>query len=501
MATQLASTIAMRNALFRRIVIPPVFSFSPLEFVMGTKPINEHSLAKFLSLHPVNISQKTEIIVEHFRATIMNKINGKAKAMVVTGSRLSAVRYMLAFEKYIKENAYDDVRPMVAFSGKVKDPDNGLDFTEPQMNTDPLTGKSISEKELPEKFDSTDFNILLVASKYQTGFDQPLLFAMYVDKRLGGVQAVQTLSRLNRTHHAKDDPFVLDFVNDSDDIFTSFKPYYDRTDLQTESDPNLLEQWKHDMDELQVYYQEEVHNFAKVFYKPAAKQSAGDHALLYKYAEPAKDRFLALEEEDQDKFRDRLSAFVKGYAFMSQIIPYGDTEMEMLYSFGRFLLPLLPKPDEDEITHPEHEVNLAMYRMQNLGEGNIILAEGDPLSVDSLTEAGTGRVEDEKKPLSEIIDVLNERFGTAFTDEDRLFFEQIKEKAIKNDEIRKTAQANPLDKFQLGIRKLIEDFMIQRMSDNDNIVTKYMEDIEFQGVIFPMLTKGIWDAVREVKSG
>jgi len=456
-------------------------------------------LGKFLALHPVNVSQKTEIIIEHFRSTVINKINGKAKAMVVTGSRLSAARYMLAFEKYIRENGYDDVRPLVAFSGKIKDPDTGLEYSETQMNTDPTSGKSISEKELPEKFDSADFNILLVANKYQTGFDQPLLFAMYVDKRLGGVQAVQTLSRLNRTHREKDDPFVLDFVNDREDIFDSFKPYYDRTDLQAESDPDLLEQWKHDMDELQVYHHDEVRRFAEVFYKPGAKQSAADNPMLYKYAGSSKDRFIALDEEDADKFTDRLSAFVKGYAFLSQIIPYGDIEMEILYSFGRFLLPLLPRENDDEITHPEHEVQLAMYRMQNLGEDAISLLAGESPGVASLSEAGTGRLDDEKKALSEIIEVVNQRFGTEFTDEDRLFFEQIKEKAVKNDEIRKTAQANPLDKFQLGVRKLIEDFMIQRMSENDTIVSKYMEDLDFQGVIFPILSKGIWDAVREAQ--
>jgi type I restriction enzyme R subunit len=454
-------------------------------------------LAKFLALHPVNISQKTEIIIEHFRATIKDKINGRAKAMVVTGSRLHAVRYMLAFKKYITQNGYDDVNPVVAFSGKVKDPDTGLEYTEPGMNIDPVTNKAISEKELPEKFDTMDYQILLVANKYQTGFDQPLLLAMYVDKRLDGVQAVQTLSRLNRTHPAKDDPFVLDFVNERDDILTAFKPFYDRTDLNEESDPQLLEQWKHDMDQLQVYHQDEILNFAKVFYKPYSQQKAIDNALLSKFAAPAKDRFKALQEDEADIFRDRLSAFVKGYAFISQIIPYGDQEMEMLYSFGRFLLPLLPKDGgDDEITHPEHEVDLAKYRTQKIAEGAINISEGDPLGVDSITEAGTGRVVDEKKPLSEIIQVVNERFGTQFTEEDILFFEQIKEKAVKHDEIRKTAEANPLDKFQLGIKKLIDDFMIQRMSENDVIVTRYLEDNEYWKAIFPILTRGIWEEVR-----
>jgi len=389
---------------------------------------------------------------------------------------------------------------VVAFSGKVKDPDTGLEYSEPGMNIDPVNGKQISEKELPEKFDTMDYQILLVANKYQTGFDQPLLFAIYVDKRLDGVQAVQTLSRLNRTHPAKDDPFVLDFVNERDDILTAFKPYYDRTDLVMESDPQLLEQWKHDMDELQVYHQDEVLNFAKVFYKPYSHQKAVDNALLSKFAAPAKDRFKALEEDEADIFRDRLSAFVKGYAFISQIIPYGDQEMEMLYSFGRFLLPLLPKDGgDDEITHPEYEVDLAKYRTQKIGEGVIDLTVGDSLGVESITAAGTGRVVDEKKPLSEIIEIVNERFGTQFTEEDILFFEQIKEKAVKNDEIRKTAQANPLDKFQLGIKKLIDDFMIQRMSENDDIVNRYMQDSDFRNVVFMVLTKEIWEEVRKGK--
>ena len=199
------------------------------------------ALAKFMSLHPHNIEQKTEVMVEHFRQKVLGHLGGQAKAMVVTSSRLHAVRYMQAFERYIAENKITDVRPLVAFSGTVKDPDTGLEYTEPGMNKDCVSGESISEKRLPERFASPDYQVLLVANKYQTGFDQPLLCAMYVDKRLDGVQAVQTLSRLNRKIPGKDNPFVLDFVNEAEDIYRAFKPYYDATSLQEASDPQKLE--------------------------------------------------------------------------------------------------------------------------------------------------------------------------------------------------------------------------------------------------------------------
>ena len=226
------------------------------------------ALAKFMTLHPYNIEQKTEVIVEHFREHVRRRIGGRAKAMVVTSSRLHAVRYMLAFERYIADHGYDDIRPLVAFSGTVTDPDTGEEFTEPGMNIDVVTGKRIGEAALPARFDSPDYQILLVADKYQTGFDQPLLQAMYVDKRLDGVQAVQTLSRLNRVCLGKEAPFVLDFVNDPDDIRDAFAPYYDRTELLAASDPYQLEQLKHELDGMQVYHGSEVEAFAKVFYLP-----------------------------------------------------------------------------------------------------------------------------------------------------------------------------------------------------------------------------------------
>ena len=301
------------------------------------------ALAKFTSLHPHNIEQKTEVIVEHFRHAVLHRLRGRAKAMVVTSSRLHAVRYMLAFERYIEENGYSDIRPLVAFSGTVRDPQTGAEYTEPGMNTDIITGRSISEAALPGRFTSSDYQVLLAANKYQTGFDQPLLCAMYVDKRLDGVQAVQTLSRLNRMILGKDVPFVLDFVNDAENILRAFRPYYDKTELAIPTNPSSLEALKHELDREQVYHWSEVEAYAGVFYKPVERQSAADHAHMQLHLQPAVDRFRGIDDEERrHAFRDKLAGYVRVYAFLSQIVPYADPDLEMLYSYGRFLLPHLP---------------------------------------------------------------------------------------------------------------------------------------------------------------
>ncbi|MDD4061465.1 MAG: type I restriction endonuclease [Kiritimatiellae bacterium] len=456
------------------------------------------ALAKFMSLHPVNIEQKTEIMVEHFRGTVRGLLHGRAKAMVVTPSRLHAVRYMQAFQRYISANSYSDIRPLVAFSGTVKDPDTGMEYTEPNMNIDCVSGKPISERHLPERFASSDYQVLLVANKYQTGFDQPLLCAMYVDKRLDGVQAVQTLSRLNRKIPGKDSPFVLDFVNEAEDIYKAFKPYYDATSLQEASDPHKLEQLKHELDQTQVYHQSEVEAYARIFYKPLEKQTAQDHALMEGLLQPAVDRYNAIEEDEpRDAFREKLGGYVRIYAFMSQIIPYADDALEMLYSYARFLFPRLPVDRDSEKVIISDEVGLQFYRIQKTFSDDIKIKEGDPVGVKSPTDVGTGKAKDAIVPLSEIIQALNDRFGTSFSEEDRIFFEQIREKAVSDQQVIDTARANPIDKFRLGIKPLIEKLMIQRLSENDKIVSRYMEDADFQNTAFPLLAQAIFDTIRE----
>ncbi len=451
------------------------------------------ALSKYASIHPHNLAQKTEVIIEHFRANVRHRMGGKAKAMVVTSSRLHAVRYMRAFEDYISQKGYTDIRPLVAFSGTVTDPDTGEDFTEPGMNTDIVSGKPISESALPARFDSPDYQILLVAEKYQTGFDQPLLQAMYVDKRLDGVQAVQTLSRLNRVAPGKSDPFVLDFVNDPEDIGAAFAPYYDQTQLEAQSDPNLLDGLKYELDEMQVYHHDEVERFAQVYFQPFDKRQDGDHARLVLELQPAVDRFRHLEEDEQARFRDRLGAFVRLYAFISQIIPYADSELEQLAAFARRLLPSL-RDDMLEQLRLEDEVELEYYRLQHVSTGAIDLAN-EGTAVRSPTEVGTGRTDEDEAPLSEIIANLNDRFGTAFDDSDRLFFEQIQEDGVNNENISQTAEANPFEKFELAMRQELPKLMIERMADNDEIVKRCLNDPDFQAIVYAGLARGIYETV------
>ena len=218
---------------------------------------------------------------------------------------------------------------------------------------------------------------------------------------------------------------------------------------------------------------------------------------MQRHLQPAGDRFRGLDDTvKRQAFWDKLNGYVKMYAFLSQIIPYGDPELEMLYSYGRFLLPHLPLEREAITLNLGDEVELQYYRLERLYAGPIDLKLGEVQTVKGPTEVGTGKAKDNKAPLSQIVEVLNERFGTHFTEEDQLFFRQIKEKAVKNDQIIKTALANPLDKFELGIRKLIEDFMIERMGENDKIVSRYMADRDFQASAFPILAREIFDAVR-----
>ncbi|MEO7987523.1 MAG: type I restriction endonuclease, partial [Gemmatimonadales bacterium] len=226
------------------------------------------ALARFMSLHPHNIAQKTEVMIEHFRQVTRHKIGGLAKAMVVTGSRLHAVRYKQAFDTYIAEKSYTGIRTLVAFSGTVEDPDvPGVSYTEPGMN------QGIGIRELPERFAGEEYQVLIVAEKYQTGFDQPLLHTMYVDKRLDGVQAVQTLSRLNRTAAGKEDTFVLDFVNEAEQIREAFQPYYERTLVGEQATVPQLYELQAKLATEQVYYPEDVEAFCRIYFKPKAEQS------------------------------------------------------------------------------------------------------------------------------------------------------------------------------------------------------------------------------------
>lgn len=450
------------------------------------------ALARFMSLHPHNIAQKTEVMVEHFRHFTMHKIGGKAKAMVVTSSRLHAVRYKQAFDKYISEKGYIGIKTLVAFSGTVIDPDAPtVEYTEVGMN------KGIKEKELPEKFSSDEYQVLLVAEKYQTGFDQPLLHTMYVDKRLAGIQAVQTLSRLNRTHQGKEDTFVLDFVNEPAEILEAFKPYYEQTIIGERAEARHLYELQARLDGYHVFYKAEVEEFSKVFYKPTETQSPADHAKMNACIDPAVGRFKGLEEEMQEEFRKVLVAYRNLYSFLSQVIPFQDSDLEKLYSYIRFLLKKMPRPDRGPIYDFDDEISLKYYRLQKISEGSIDLEKGESGEISGPTEVGTGVKLGDKIELSKLIDILNERFGTEFKLGDQLFFDAIREDATTDPELKQAALANTMENFGYVFLKALEGLFIDRMDQNEEITAKYMNEKDFKDAIGQHLLKQVYEKLRE----
>jgi len=454
------------------------------------------ALARFMSLHPHNIAQKTEVMVEHFRHFTMHRIGGRAKAMVVTSSRLHAVRYKQAFDRYIAEKGYKGIKTLVAFSGTVIDPDApSLEYTEPGMNVD-ARGKHIGEKELPERFATEEYQVLLVAEKYQTGFDQPLLHTMYVDKRLAGIQAVQTLSRLNRTHPGKEDTFVLDFVNEPDEILAAFQPYYEQTLIGERADPKQLYELQAKLDAQQVYFKAEVEEFCKVFYKPKRNQTPADHARINACIDPAVRRYNALNEEDREEFRKTLVAYRNLYSFLSQVIPFQDTDLEKLYSYVRFLLAKLPRGDRGPVYHFDDEVALKYYRLQKIGEGSIDLEPGKAEPVSGPTAVGTGIARGDEIELSRLIDILNERFGTEFKPGDQLFFDSIREDAMADGNLRQAALANTMENFGYVFRKALEGLFIDRMDQNEEIIAKFMNEDQFREAVSQHLLKDIYEQIR-----
>ncbi len=451
------------------------------------------ALARFLRLHPHNIAQKTEIMVEHFQAVTRHKIGGRAKAMVVTGSRLEAVRYKQSFDRYIKAKGYP-IKSLVAFSGTVQDDKlPNVHYTEEGMNN------GVREKELPEKFATPEYQVLLVAEKYQTGFDQPLLHTMFVDKRLAGIQAVQSLSRLNRIHPLKEDTFVLDFVNDREEIREAFKAYYEGAVMGEEVDPARMYQIKGELDASGVYLSEEVQRFCEVYFKPRQRQSPADHQAMNAALDPAVDRFTANQQENEDEaelWRGKLYAFRNLYAFLSQIIPYQDSDLEKLYVFLRHLAPKLPRRGRGPAYDFDDDVRLEYYRLQKISEGSICLKEGAGVPLDGPTEVGSGLVREEPMALSRLIDIVNERFGTDFNQADQLFFDQIIEAATSDETLMQAAVVNPSDKFELVFKNLLETLFVERMDQNEEIFARFMNDASFQKVVTSWLASEAYKRLR-----
>lgn len=421
-------------------------------------------LMGWVRLHPYNIAQKVQIVVEHYRLTVAPLLNGKGKAMVVVSSRLEAVRWQIAINKYITEKGYP-LRTLVAFSGEVNDKESG---PEPFKETSKELNPNLKGRDIREAFKGDEYQILLVANKFQTGFDQPLLCGMYVDKRLAGIQAVQTLSRLNRCYPGKDKTFVLDFVNDPDEVLNAFKAYYTTATLSAATDPNIVLTLRSKLDATGFYDDFEVNRVVDVELNPNAKQSQLQAAVqpvaqrLLTQFKDAKAAFKsAIENKDENAakaakdrmnalllFRTDMTTYERAYTFLSQIFDYGNTDFEKRAIFYKHLLRLL-KFGLERDTVDLSQVVLTHHTLKDKGKQAMNLADGSYPKLPPITEAGSGQVQEKEKAyLREIIAKLNELFGGDTTDGDQLsFVKAITSKMAESETLRTQATANSKEQF------------------------------------------------------
>lgn len=427
------------------------------------------SIVRYVSLHPHNISQKTEVIIEHFRNNIKNKIGGQAKAMLVTASRLHAVRYKLAFDEYIKRKGYYDLKTLVAFSGTVKD--SGDEYKETRMNN------GISESNLPSEFDKDENRVLIVANKYQTGFDQPRLHTMYVDKKLSGVKAVQTLSRLNRICTGKEDTFVLDFVNDPEDLLKAFLPFYETTILNNDIEPNQIYVLERSIYDKQIINREDVILFTELYYKDNPTKS--DKAVMNNCVDRSIDRINKLKKEEIIDIRGLFKQFINFYNLIIQIAPIKDSDLHRLNIYLRFLIKKIDieSPGGVDITD---KVLLQYYKLEEKGVGNIDLNSGDSEYVQVNVTGGGKVAEGEKDLLSNIIGKLNDRFGTNFSESEKLAVEQITNNLSRDQELKIKARHNTYDDFKYAFDPTFINSVIQEFDKNQEFYGRILQDDNFR---------------------
>jgi len=424
-------------------------------------PAARRAIARYVTLHDVNLSQKAAVVAEHFLQHVAHRIGGRAKAMVVTSSRLHAVRFTLALRRHIDEN-HLTLGVLGAFSGTVVD--GGAEWTESKIN-------DLPESRTARALDGDDFQILVVAEKYQTGFDQPKLYAMYVDRALTGLAAVQTLSRLNRTMEGKEGTFVLDFRNETEDIAAAFQPYYTSTST-TATDPNLLYNTRVELDRFGVLRADEVRAMIDLLLAAPTPTTSG---RVYAVLTPAVDRWKDLDEDDREAFRDANTRFVRTYAFLSQLVSFGDAGLERDYMFCKALGHLLPVDamappppiaDEIELTHLRIEL-----REDQIGLG-LENREGE---VDTTIGDGRPPRDPDEELLSRIITTMNERYGLQLTEADRLHFDAVAEDLIADEALQQQAAANSRENFRIPLEKAFTNALVNRLAANRDLTYRVMD--------------------------
>ncbi|WP_374927951.1 type I restriction endonuclease subunit R [Kytococcus sedentarius] len=497
-------TYSMRQAIAEGFILDVLASYTTYDVyykLVNTNASHDPSidtrkgraaLARHASLHPHMMEGKAEVIVEHFRAKTAHKIGGRAKAMVVTRSRLHAMKTHEAIQRYITKKGYDRgpgaLRTLVAFSGAVSDPDAPeVSVTESALNGFP-------ESELPRRFHD-EYQVLVVAEKYQTGFDEPLLHTMYVDKKLSGVAAVQTLSRLNRTTPGKDDTFVLDFANSAEEIQAAFEPFYEES-LAQPTDPQVLHTMEQELKHAGVLVADEMQQAVELVLDGTDK----DQERIYHLVGQAVGRWVLLNDRDPDAaeaFRGQLDAFCRAYTFIAQVMPWADPEQERLYLFGKLLLADLPRQEGDPMPQISKSVQLSHLRISAQAEASIVL-DGDAEPGDALPGEGKGaEAEPMADRLSALIAVLNEKFGADLDDADRLWFEQQTMVVGQDSEMQEVRDNNDRAAYKLVVDHKLEDMMLERDQRNGQLFTKFFENLDFRQMMVEHIVSATYDDWRQ----
>lgn len=425
------------------------------------------AVATFITLHDSNLDQKAQVVVEHFRNHSAGQVGGRAKAMVVCSSRQHALRFGRALRAYVTEHGYD-LGVLVAFSGSVDEA--GVSFTEASMN-------GFADTQTAEKFDTDDFRILVVAEKFQTGFDQPLLYAMYVDKVLSGLNAVQTLSRLNRIHPDKTGAFVLDFRNDAEAIREAFEPYYGQT-VAPPTDPNLLYDTRQALDEFGILRSDEI---LKVVGLLLNITGPTDHARIHAALAPAIDRVNDLDDDERDRFADALLRYVRIYSFLSQVVSFTDTDLERDYVFSRALSAFLPISLGESVDLGA-DIELTHLRLEKQFEGSVSL-DSDTGEVRTVFSGAGPQNEPDPEMLSTIIERFNERYGTDWTVADRLFPDAIEEDLVNDERIQLEAAANNLDAFKVGFDTTYLGAIASRLDRNEKVAGQLLDNEDLRSAL------------------
>lgn len=451
----------------------------------------EYLLKSFVELHPHAIGEKVRICVEHFAAQVQGEIGGKAKAMIVTRSRLHAVRYRLAVDKMLAERGLS-FKALVAFSGTVQD--GGQSYTESGMNGFP-------EGQTAKTFERSEYRFLIVANKFQTGFDQPLLHTMYVDKKLGGVNAVQTLSRLNRTHPPeKRGTMVLDFANEADDIKAAFEPYYEATLLSEATDPNLLYEIQTRLGAFPVFTQPDIDAFAKVYFDPKATQDR-----IYAVLALVVDRAQALPEEERQDFRGQLTDYVRLYAFLSQVLTFADADLEKLSVFARHLRRLLPADRAELPREVQQNIDMESYRIQQTGSRKIALDRTSGVLEPVSTKQRQSIAPEEVEALSRIIAELNERFGLNLGPEHRVTLGQMMEKLDDDAALDAAARVNTRENVRLTFDQKVEHVIQEIVDSNFELYKRITDDRGFgeaiKNLLFDQYVRSHRNAEELIKRG